>query len=73
MQRELQELFWPWRRAYNVVAKMRKTRGRITANEDKKSSICYCLVLEKVGQDEDVDTASLSTFTEEGSEADVGV
>merc|ERR1719464_959723 len=31
LQRGLQELFRPWQRAYNIVAKVRKTRGRITS------------------------------------------
>lgn len=59
---ELLKLLHPWRQEYGIIAKVRKTKGQIT--EGKKSSTHYCLVLEKMGPDRDIDTASVSTFTQ---------
>lgn len=64
LTKDLLEIFHPWR-DYGVFAKVRKTRGQCRDGEGKKSSIFYCLVLEKRGpEDGDIDTASLSSFTE---------
>eukprot|EP00581_Thalassiosira_minuscula_P007479 CAMPEP_0183710540 /NCGR_PEP_ID=MMETSP0737-20130205/6250_1 /TAXON_ID=385413 /ORGANISM="Thalassiosira miniscula, Strain CCMP1093" /LENGTH=220 /DNA_ID=CAMNT_0025938833 /DNA_START=47 /DNA_END=709 /DNA_ORIENTATION=+ len=73
LTKELLELFRPWREQYGIMAKMRKTRGHnieVENKEDQKST-CYCLVLEKMGPDDDLDTVSLSSsFTDIESEFD---
>jgi hypothetical protein len=50
----LLSLLHPWREKYEIVAKIRKTKG-------KNSSTIYCIVLEKLESEHDVDTASMST------------
>ena len=62
LKRDLLELIHPWRGRYGVMARLRKTRGNI--GEGKRSSTYYCLVLERMGPDDDLDTASLSTFAD---------
>ena len=71
MKKELLELFVNWRQEYGIIAKIRKTRGHVIEDEnreDKKASTCYCLVLEKMGPDDEIDTVSMSTFTDMESE-----
>lgn len=60
------ELFQPWRER-RVIAKMRKVHGDI--DDTKKSTTCYCLIIEKLGPDIGLDdTMSLSTFADFNSE-----
>jgi hypothetical protein len=60
------ELFQPFRER-RVKAKMLKVHGHI--DDTKKSTTCYCLVIEKLGPDTGLDdTMSLSTFADFNSE-----
>jgi len=60
------ELFQPWRER-RVIAKMRKVHGDI--DDTKKSTTCYCLIIEKLGPDTGLDdTMSISTFADFNSE-----
>ena len=69
--RQLHEVVHPWRDAYGIIAKIRKTRGQIGEDrEGKSSSTYYCLVLEKIGPEHDLDTASISEFTEMESDVE---
>ena len=71
--KDLLELLHPWREEYGIVAKMRKTRGQFQegSREGKqKSSLYYCLLLEKIGPDTDIDTVSLSEMTEMESDVE---
>mmetsp|Transcript_11375 Transcript_11375/g.20536 ORF Transcript_11375/g.20536 Transcript_11375/m.20536 type:complete len:223 (-) Transcript_11375:248-916(-) len=76
LNKKLLEILHPWRQEYSIVAKLRKTRGQIGGSVDgrdsegKISSVYYCLVLEKRGPEDDIDTISLSTFTDMESEID---
>merc|ERR1719253_2136338 len=64
LKNDLLGVLHPWQQQYGIVAKMRKTRGRFGDDGDgKKSSMHYCLVLDKMDPEHD-DTASVSTFTE---------
>ena len=66
--KELLALVKPRRQQYNVIGKVRKTRGKIGEDREgkAKSSNYYCLVLDKILPDTDVDTVSISSsaFTE---------
>ena len=64
LRKELLELLRPWRAEYGIVCKMRKARGEIRIEDEKRSSTYYCLILEKMPPNYDLDTASMSTFTE---------
>ncbi len=70
LRKEMLELLRPWRAEYGIVCKMRKVRGEISIEEQKRSSTYYCLILEKTGPDYDLDTASMSTYTGIESEID---
>jgi hypothetical protein len=59
LKANLMEVFYSWRNDYGIVAKMRKSRGHIN---NAKSSTYYCVMLEKICEGVDVDTASLSSF-----------
>lgn len=75
LKKDLLDLFHPWRQEYGVIAKVRKTRGQIAdiarEGEKKRSSNYYCLVLEKRGPDDDIDTVGLSTSEITDIESDV--
>lgn len=64
LKKELLELFVNWRQEYGIIAKMRKTK----IEKNKKSSTCYCLVLEKMGPADEIDTVNMSAFTDMESE-----
>ena len=71
--KDLLELLHPWRDEYGIIAKMRKTRGQFQLGNregKQKSSLYYCLLLEKIGPDTDMDTVSLSNITEIESDAE---
>lgn len=68
LKTELLELCLSWRREYGIIAKVRKTRGQVLVDGEKKVSTYYCLVLEKMGPNDDADTVSVSTFADVGSE-----
>ena len=57
---ELLELLQPWKENYDIVAKVRKARGKF--EEGGESATFYCLVLDKrgVGTNNSANTASLS-------------
>lgn len=70
---ELIQLLHPWRQEYGIIAKMRKTKGKLIGAENREgrnSSTHYCLVLDKSRPDHDADTVSLSNFTEMESDID---
>jgi len=66
--KELLELFRPWRAEYSIIAKMRRVRGKIA--HGKGTSTYYCLVLEKITDQDDTDTMSVSTYMESVPECD---
>lgn len=63
---DLLALLHPWRDEYGVVAKMRKSRGKFSRRdgEKEKSTMCYCIVLEKITPGHDLGTLSLSSITD---------
>lgn len=66
LKKELLDLVHPWRQEYGIIAKMRKFRGQIREEQVGKRSntLYYCLVLEKRGPTDDIDTVSPSSLTD---------
>lgn len=72
LTKSLLEIMHPWKQEYRIIAKMRKTRGKIGGEDsnEKRSHVYYCLVLEKMRPDDEIDTVSLSSFTDMESDVE---
>ena len=66
--KEMLEVVHPWRQQYDIIAKMRKSRGK--AGEELTYIPYYCLVLE-IDTDHDTDTVDLSTSSMTDMESDI--
>lgn len=70
--KDMLEVLHPWRQEYGIIAKMRKTRTQRRDNDGEAKTIAlyYCLVLDKMGPDDDEGTVTMSTFTDEDSDVE---